>query len=102
MQGIQLRKFLELVGHETIWDVIYSKYIAKENTFTLSDGTVIDLTTITISPYKLSSSKKLQTKMVIKNAKTNPRNTIDTSLDIPELGEGEDDDFEEEEEGEEE
>jgi hypothetical protein len=83
VENITLGDFLNLVGHEVIWDVIYAKCIAKDTTFTLSDGTILDLNNITISHYDVSKSSKISRERAINVAKTANRNKIDTSLNLP-------------------
>jgi hypothetical protein len=51
---IPVEKFLDMVGHNVIWDIIYAKYVEHAPTFTLSNGETIDLNTLTISHYELT------------------------------------------------
>lgn len=61
------REFLELLGYETVYDALYAKLVAKDKTFTLPNGTVIDLTQLNVgtrlgSGWELTKDPSLKKK----------------------------------------
>jgi len=57
------REFLELIGYETIYDVIYDKTVENKATFTLPNNTQINLNTLNIeTQWKLSIDRDLSKK----------------------------------------
>lgn len=49
-----LGTFLDLIGYDTIYDVLYAKYVKKDKKFKMPDGKVIDLEKLKISEYRLT------------------------------------------------
>lgn len=65
--SITNKQFLELLGYETVYDAVYAKLVAKEETFTLPNGTVIDLTQLNVgtrlgSGWELTKDPSLKKK----------------------------------------
>lgn len=67
------KTFLDKVGHYVIWDVIYAKYVDHAPTFTLKDGTVINLQNLTISDYQLTVDPYVRRQREEKIAQLPPR-----------------------------
>lgn len=60
---ISNKEFLQLVGYETIYDVIYAKTVEKKSTFTLPNNTEIDLNNLTIeTQWELTRDPSLKKK----------------------------------------
>lgn len=49
-----LENFLDYIGYDTIYDVLYAKYIKKDKKFKMPDGKVIDLEKLKITEYNLT------------------------------------------------
>jgi hypothetical protein len=49
-----LNDFLNLVGYDTIYDVLYAKYVKKDKKFKMPDGKVIDLEKLKVTEYRLT------------------------------------------------
>lgn len=66
--NITNKQFLELLGYETVYDVLYAKLVAKEQTFTLPNGTVINLTRLNVGT-KFGSSWELTKDPLLRKKK---------------------------------
>jgi len=73
--GTQLQKnemyltfndFLNVIGYDTIYDVLYAKYVKKDKQFKMPDGKVIDLEKLKISEYQLSKEKDKKKEQELK------------------------------------
>jgi len=49
-----LDNFLQVIGYDTIYDVLYAKYVKNEKTFNMPDGKVLDLEKLKITEYNLT------------------------------------------------
>lgn len=49
-----LEDFLDRIGYDTIYDVLYAKYVKKDKNFKMPDGKVIDLEKLKITEYSLT------------------------------------------------
>lgn len=71
MFDLSNKEFLEKIGYETIYDVIYAKTVENKDTFRLPDGKILNLKDLNISTqWQLTVSPTLRQKKEIKVAKT--------------------------------